>query len=117
MTDVRGLILSAIPAFTSTVLAIPEDAWSKATPCEDWTVRDLVNHMTSEHLWAPRLLRGATIDEVGTAYDGDVLGADPTEAWRSAARGSAEAWAYADLRAKVQLSSGSTTVEEYGEQM
>jgi uncharacterized protein (TIGR03086 family) len=117
VTDVRELILSAIPAFTTTVLAVPDNAWSAATPCEDWTVRDLVNHMTSEHLWAPRLLRGATIEEVGSAYDGDVLGDDPVEAWRSAAHRSAEAWAYADLRTKVQLSAGPTTIEEYGEQM
>ena len=117
MTDVRELILSAIPAFTTTVLAVPAEAWSASTPCDEWTVRDLVNHVTAEHLWVPRLLRGATIEEVGTAYDGDVLGEEPAEAWRSAARGSAEAWAYADLAAKVHLSFGPTTVADYAEQM
>jgi len=99
------------------VLAVPDDAWSAPTPCDAWTVRDLVNHVTAEHLWVPRLLRGATIEEVGTAYDGDVLGGEPAEAWRSAARGSAEAWAYADLGAKVHLSVGETTVADYAEQM
>jgi uncharacterized protein (TIGR03086 family) len=117
MTDVRELILSAIPAFTTTVLAVPAEAWSAPTPCDQWTVRDLVNHVTAEHLWVPRLLRGATIEEVGTAYDGDVLGEEPAEAWRSAARGSAEAWAYADLATKVHLSFGPTTVADYAEQM
>jgi uncharacterized protein (TIGR03086 family) len=117
MTDVRELILSAIPAFTTTVLAVPPEAWSAPTPCDEWTVRDVVNHVTAEHLWVPRLLRGATIEEVGTAYDGDVLGEEPAEAWRSAARGSAEAWAYADLAGKVHLTAGTTTVAEYAEQM
>lgn len=117
MTDVRPLILSAIPAFTSAVSDIPPAAWDRPTPCERWTVRDVVNHMTSEHLWAARLLRGATIEEVGTAYDGDVLGDDPYAAWRSAARASAEAWAYADPNGKVHLSSGTSTVAAYGEEM
>ncbi|MDP9221068.1 MAG: TIGR03086 family metal-binding protein [Actinomycetota bacterium] len=117
MTDVRQLILSAIPAFTSTVLAVPDDAWDNPTPCEDWTVRDLVNHMTSEHLWAPRILHGETIEEVGSAYDGDVLGDDPTEAWRTAARASAEAWAYTDLGVKVHLSYGLIPAGDYAEQV
>lgn len=117
MTDVRELILSAIPAFTTTVLEVPDDAWDAPTPCDRWSVRDVVNHVTAEHLWAHRLLRGATLDEVGSAYDGDVVGADPSGAWRKAARDSAEAWAYSDLSAKVSLSGGPTTVADYGEQM
>lgn len=117
MTDVRELILSAIPAFSVVVLEVPEDAWQAPTPCDRWTVRDLVNHMTSEHLWAPRILHGESLEDVGDAYDGDVLGADPVEAWRSAARASAEAWAYADLGAKVHLSSGLTPAREYAEGM
>jgi uncharacterized protein (TIGR03086 family) len=117
MTDVKPLLLSAIPAFTATVSHVAEEAWDDPTPCEGWTVRHLVNHMTSEHLWAPRLLAGETIDDVGDAYDGDVLGDDPIQAWREAARASADAWAYADLSAKVHLSSGLTSVESYGEEM
>lgn len=117
MTDVRPLILSAIPAFTNAVSNVPLDAWRNPTPCDNWTVRDVVNHMASEHLWAPRLLKGETLEQVGSAYEGDVLGADPYDAWRTAARASAEAWAYADPTAKVHLSSGPTTVAAYGEEM
>jgi uncharacterized protein (TIGR03086 family) len=117
MTDVRALILSAIPAFTAAVAHLSPERWDYPTPCDDWTVRDVVNHITSEHLWAPHLLRGETIEEVGDRYDGDVLGDDPAEAWRNAARLSAEAWAYADPNAKVHLSSGPTTVTSYAEEM
>ena len=117
MTDVRALILTAIPAFTAAVSHVEEDAWDNQTPCDAWTVRDVVNHMTSEHLWAPRLLKGETIEDVGDAYEGDVVGDDPLGAWRAAARVSAEAWAYADPNAKVHLSSGPATVASYGEEM
>jgi uncharacterized protein (TIGR03086 family) len=73
--------------------------------------------VTSEHLWVPRLLKGETIEDVGDAYDGDVLGDDPYDAWRSAAHASAEAWAYADPSAPVHLSSGLSTVAAYGEEI
>ena len=55
-----------------------------ATPDEDWTVRDLVNHLVGEDLWAPPLLAGSTIAEVGDRFEGDVLGAEPRAAWAAA---------------------------------
>lgn len=96
---------------------MPADAWDHASPCEGWTVRDVVAHMTSEHLWAPRLLAGETIEAVGDDYDGDVLGDDPVAAWDRAASGSREAWAGADDATTVHLSSGDTPAGEYAEQV
>ena len=58
--------------------------WLAATPDEGWTVRDLVNHLVSEDLWAPPLLAGSTIAEIGDRFDGDVLGAGPRAAWAAA---------------------------------
>jgi len=36
-----------------------------------------VNHLAGEDLWAPPLLAGSTIAEVGDRFEGDVLGAEP----------------------------------------
>ena len=59
--------------------------WQAATPDDGWAVRDLVNHVVSEDLWAPPLLAGSTVAEVGDRFDGDVLGTDPKAAWAAAA--------------------------------
>jgi len=107
----------AFDHFTELVHRVPDDAWSNASPCADWTVRNLVNHMTAEHLWAPRLLAGETMAQVGDAYDGNVLGDDPAAAWDSAATASREAWADTDDQTPVDLSFGSTPAGEYAEQM
>jgi uncharacterized protein (TIGR03086 family) len=44
-------------------------------------VRALVNHITSGLFWAAELASGTTMAEIGSAYDGDVLGQDPLAAY------------------------------------
>lgn len=118
MSDARELIPAAAAAVTDLVERIPADAWDRQSPCEDWTVRDVLNHLTSEHLWAPRLLGGETVEQVGDAYDGDVLGDDPVEAWRSAQTRSVLAFgAVEDDDQEVSVSSGRIPVREYASQM
>src|SRR5262249_706974 len=55
-----------------------------ATVDSEWSVRDLVNHLVYEDLWAPPLLAGSTIAEIGDQFEGDVLGDDPQQAWATA---------------------------------
>jgi len=81
--------------------------WRRPTPCADWSVRDLVNHLVYEQLWAPHLLAGATLDEVGDRFDGDVLGDDPIDAWERSAADARAAWtAPGALTHTVHVSSG-----------
>lgn len=58
----------AMTEFDTRVRAIGDDQWDNGTPCAQWTVRDLVQHLVSEQLWAPRLLDGATLEEIGRAH-------------------------------------------------
>jgi len=48
---------------------------------DEWTVRELLNHVVSGNLWVPELVGGLTIEEVGTRLDGDQLGADVLSAY------------------------------------
>lgn len=117
MTDPRTLLPRAAQACTSVIERIPTEGWDSPSPCEGWSVRDVVNHLTAEHLWAPRLLAGETIEEVGDAYDGDVLGDQPLTAWRRAIDASMGAWAGADLDREIEMSSGPESGHEYANQM
>jgi uncharacterized protein (TIGR03086 family) len=111
------LIVQGIDAFGAKVKAVPADRWAATTPCADWSVRGLVNHVTGEHLWAPHLLAGETIAQVGDRYDGDVLGDSPLAAWDRAAQASRAAWVTASPDAVVHLSFGDNPALEYGQQM
>lgn len=53
------------------------DNWSDPTPCTDWDVRTLVNHVVGEDRWTKPLVDGKTIADIGDAFEGDLLGADP----------------------------------------
>lgn len=85
MLDVPGLYARAVERFGELLRSVRDDQWDDPTPCTGWTVRDLTNHVLSENRWAPPLLAGRTIAEVGDALDGDLLGDDPARAWDEAA--------------------------------
>ncbi|MGZ5415941.1 MAG: TIGR03086 family metal-binding protein [Nocardioides sp.] len=94
------------------------DAWGNSTPCEAWTVRDLVNHVVGEELWTVPLLEGATIAEVGDRFDGDVLGENPTATCHAAASAAVRSVDEVTPRGvKVHLSYGDEAAEEYVRQL
>lgn len=70
------------------VAAVRDDQWHLPTPCSEWDVKALVNHMVYENLWAVPLMEGKTIEEVGDQYEGDCVGDDPKGAFDAANAGS-----------------------------
>jgi uncharacterized protein (TIGR03086 family) len=94
--------------------AVGPDQWQEDTPCADWDVRTLVNHVVGEELWTVPLVDRATIADVGDRFDGDVLGEDPSTVARTAAL---EAVAAVDQQLQsggiVHLSFGDVPIEEY----
>ena len=84
MPDLRRLYRKSAEEFGRLVDAIGDDDWSRSTPCSEWDVKALVNHLVYESLWAPELMGGKTVEEVGDRYDGDMVGTDPKGAWRAA---------------------------------
>lgn len=104
----------ASAGFAALVHQIEPSDWTRPTPCAGWDVRELVNHIVGENLWTAPLMSGRTIEEVGDAYDGDVLGGDPLGAWDDAAasaRDAADAPGAVDRT--VQLSFGAAPAAEY----
>jgi uncharacterized protein (TIGR03086 family) len=57
------------------------DDWSRPTPCSEWDVRGLVNHVVTANVTAERLLHGATRDETVAMIGVDLVGDDPPGAF------------------------------------
>jgi uncharacterized protein (TIGR03086 family) len=87
--------------------------WPLATPCPEWDVRALVNHLVNEERWTPELLGGATVEEVGDRFDGDLLGADPVATHDEAAATALAAVQAVDVERIVHLSFGDRPAREY----
>ncbi|HEX2297902.1 MAG TPA: maleylpyruvate isomerase N-terminal domain-containing protein, partial [Pseudonocardiaceae bacterium] len=56
---------TGLAEFDRRVEAVAPDQWNNPTPCTEWDVRALVNHLVTEQLWVPLLLDGATVEDVG----------------------------------------------------
>jgi uncharacterized protein (TIGR03086 family) len=79
------VMADAIESFQQRLDLVDAGQWKAPTPCADWDLHTLVNHVLGELLWIPPLLEGRTIAEVGDQFDGDLLGDDPHAAWAAAA--------------------------------
>ena len=79
--------------FGQKLAKVARGQWSWPTPCTEWDVRQLVNHMTGGNLNYIRLLNGAAGTEFLRARDADTLGADPVSAYTSSVQKCAEAFA------------------------
>ena len=104
--------------FADLVARIRDDQWSLPTPCTEWDVRALVNHVVGEDLWTVPLMHEHRIADVGDKFDGDVLGGDPKE---TAARAAGQAVAAVSepgaLERTAHLSFGDCPATEYAYQL
>ncbi|MEW2427676.1 TIGR03086 family metal-binding protein [Micromonospora sp. NPDC047644] len=108
----------SLAEFIDRVDQIEPGQWSDPTPCSDWDLRTLVNHVVTEDRWSVPLLAGRTIDEVGDRLDGDQLGADPIATAREAAAQAEIAATHPGaLDRTVHLSGGDTPATEYLRQL
>jgi uncharacterized protein (TIGR03086 family) len=80
------LYLRAMAATQRIIDGVPAERWHASTPCTEWDARQVANHIIGENLWAAELFQGKTIEQVGSALDGDLAGDDPAAAYRRSVR-------------------------------
>ena len=78
------------------------------------SLRDIVNYHAYDSAWVPDVLAGKTMTEVGAAYQGDLLGADPKGSYRHySERARAAVLQLDDPEKAVHLSYGDFPAREY----
>jgi uncharacterized protein (TIGR03086 family) len=107
--DLNTLYHRTVEAWADRVNAVGPEQWDDPTPCRDWNVRDLVNHVVGEDRWTVPLVEGKTIADVGSSLDGDLLGDDPVRAALDAAMAATKVTA-------ERLPDGGTVSLSYGEE-
>lgn len=111
MDDLAALHAAALTAFDQRVAAVPPERWGAPTPCERWTVTDLVRHNAEENLWVPPLLAGATVEDADVPLD--LLDVDLVAGWAESRNRAVDAVAERGTAGTVHLSSGTAPATHY----
>jgi len=77
VTEISDRYRRRAAAFTDRVEAVPADRWDDPSPCEDWTARDVVQHIVDN---AQRFYALAGLEYPSGPSTAD----DPAGAWRNA---------------------------------
>lgn len=91
-----GQLREALDAVDGIVAGIRGDHWDARTPCTEWTVRQLVNHLVAGNRLVAAVLAGAApppLAELRSRQAVDQLGADPVAAYRESADAVVEGFA------------------------
>ena len=93
MSDIAERYERVTTQFTERVRGIPAGSWDNPSPCEGWTARDVVGHLTD---WIPGFFgsQGVVFATVPSVKD------DPVGAWEVVQSTIAEALADPDLAAR-----------------
>jgi uncharacterized protein (TIGR03086 family) len=113
----KSLFLSSLAAADPIMRQVELSQLANETPCTQWNLHELLNHMVNELAWVSPLLAGKTIAEVGDSLDGDLVDKHPHEAW-DRYRHEAEAAAQGVLQdLTVHLSYADVTAKYYLDEM
>jgi uncharacterized protein (TIGR03086 family) len=90
MDNVTALPL-ATAEFDRRLVAVADADWDRPTPCDNWTVRDLVAHVVAGNAMAAAVASGATGDEATEVFVSTDMGEDPIAAFRESAQAQLDA--------------------------
>jgi hypothetical protein len=116
----QEVFILADQALLHVVEQIKDDQWETVVPTEKTprqpgsTLRKVINCHAYDEAGVPDALAGKTIDEVGYAHDGHLLGDDPKAAFaRIVATAVSAVRAFTDLDKTVHLTYGALPAREY----
>lgn len=114
------VFVGAEHALTSVVNQIKDEQWDMPMPPnfatrakKEHTLGEIINYHVYDDAWVPDTLAGRTIEEVGSTYDGDLLGENPAAAWQAIVDKAIAAVKTADLDCTVHLTYGDWPAREY----
>ena len=118
--NIQQLFVLSEHSLTRVFDGITDDQWSLPVPKtiqkDEVTLKKLMNYHAYDDAWVPETLAGKTIAEVGTKYDGDLLGDNPKRNWGiivAKAVSAVEELSIVDMDKRIHLSYGDYPVKDY----
>ena len=101
MLDGSMALSRANAAFEQRLRLVGADDWARPTPCSEWDVHALVNHVIGGNRRYTMLLHGASAESVDRTRSEDHLGTDPRAAFTTTARELAEVFREAGALTRI----------------
>src|SRR5437868_15351255 len=118
MPTTGELYVQAMAATRRYIEGVRADQWHGPTPCAEWDVKQVANHLIGENLWAGELFAARTIAEVGNRLDGDLAGDDPGAAYGASVKVATDAvTAPGAMESTCHLSFGDFSGADYAAQL
>lgn len=111
--DPKELYVYALNEATKIVRKVEHEQMELPTPNTEWTVHDLLQHITYELAWTADIVAGKTVAEVGDKYEGELLNGDLLEMWEHYQAITRDAVESCNVHAIAHLSYTDKTVGEY----
>ena len=84
LADPAGSYAKALDSTRKFFAGMGDVNMNAPTPCSEWNVRDLLQHILYGTIWIEDIFDGKTVEEVGSKYDGDLIGDNPLAAYDDA---------------------------------
>ena len=111
--DPRKLYVYALDEATKIVRQVEAEQMDLPTPDTEWTVHDLLQHITYELAWTADIVAGKTVAEVGDKYEGELLNGNVLDAWEHYEAITRTAVESCDMHGIAHLSYSDKTISEY----
>lgn len=111
--DARELFKLCLREADAVIERVDPSHFNHPTPCDDWNLKQLLQHLYYELAWAPDIFAGKTIKQVGDSYEGDLLGKDYQASWQKLSNIAQKAIDVVKPKAKAHLSYGTVPMERY----
>ncbi|MEU5974730.1 adenosylmethionine--8-amino-7-oxononanoate transaminase [Streptomyces sp. NPDC047315] len=103
--DIGTALADAVSMFDATLTGVQDGDWDTASPCSDWSTRDVVGHVIGTLCKVALIARGEPTQSA-PSQPGDAAAGDAVKAWRDAAAAARTAVAEADPELQVDTPAG-----------
>jgi len=109
----NNLFSTAMMKVDPVIEKVSESNLHNPTPCKEWDVEALTNHLINELAWITPLLEGKTIKDVGDKLDGDLIKGNAGNSWTRYCKQASAAMVVTDPASIAHLSYADKPAQAY----
>jgi uncharacterized protein (TIGR03086 family) len=111
--DAKTFFEKSVQLAGNVVTQIETSQLTNSTPCSEWDLQALLNHIVYEIIWIPDMMAGVSFKETGEIHEGNLLGDDFKSTWGSVVAAATKSINDTPHEQIVHMSSGDAPASAY----